>query len=133
LVTSERSAEAGTELEALEYAGKVEAEKSEDQYTGDLAIVYRRSTANQRVNLIQARHFLKSGIDRYNKAEWNEAIQIFSQARELSPNKSRIQPEPCAVCRQGRPCSSFSAITASRWRPPFGHLQSPDRFHLTQS
>lgn len=83
LANSGRPAEAGSELDALEYAGECETEKSGDRYTATLSIVYRTATANQRANLHQARQLLKSGIDRYNRAEWNEAIQFFSEARDL--------------------------------------------------
>jgi CHAT domain-containing protein len=110
LVTSERSAEADSELDALEYAGKVEAEKSEDQYTADLAIVYRRAAASQRANLSQARQLLKSGIESYNKAEWKEAIQFFSQARDLFLRAN----------------DNAEALFAEAWIG-YSHLRVPDR------
>jgi CHAT domain-containing protein/Flp pilus assembly protein TadD len=86
------SAEAQSELDALEYAGKVEAAKSKDRYTADLTIVYQRTNANQRTILIHARQLLKSGIERYNKAEWKDAIQLFSEARDLF-SRSNDDPE----------------------------------------
>lgn len=83
LATGNRAAEASNELHALEYAGRIEAEKAEDQYTANLSRVYGTATSVQIQNLIQARQLLKSGTDLYNKAEWNEAIRSFSQARDL--------------------------------------------------
>ena len=82
LATSARLAEAGGELDALEYAAEVETEKSGDRYTAALAITCRTATPNSRATLVQARQLLKSGIELYDKAEWNEAIRFFSKARD---------------------------------------------------
>ena len=75
--------DATSALDLLEYAGYVERLKSEDQYTANLATVYRTASPNQRAKLTQARQRIKSGVNNYNKAEWNQAVQFFSEAKTL--------------------------------------------------
>jgi tetratricopeptide (TPR) repeat protein len=92
----ERAAEAGIELDALEFAGIVESKQAQDKYTADLAIVYRSAPAKQRNKSEPGRGLLKSGIARYNKAEWNEAVEIFSQARDCFRSQTIVR-KPCSL------------------------------------
>jgi CHAT domain-containing protein/lipoprotein NlpI len=83
LAASNRGAEANDELSRLSYAGKVEVEKVADRFVFDLSRFYGTTTSAQRASLVEARQLQKSAIDRYNKAEYREGIELFSRAHEL--------------------------------------------------
>jgi CHAT domain-containing protein len=83
LAASGRETEANDNQQMLSYAGKLEDQMVQDRFTLDLAKVYKSSTPAQRATLVQARALMKSGIVLYDRSEYEQAIDLFSQAREL--------------------------------------------------
>lgn len=81
--TDGRWAEASEKQEMLSYAGKVEEQSVQDRFTADLAEVYKSSTPVQRKKLRQARAMMKQGVQFYDRSEYDQAIELFSKAREL--------------------------------------------------
>jgi len=78
-----RWAEANDKQQMLSYAGKVEEQSVADRFTADLAEVYKSSTPAQRKILAQARGLTKLAVQYYDRSEYHQAIELFSQAREL--------------------------------------------------
>jgi CHAT domain-containing protein len=74
--------EADAVLLKISYAGEVEAAKVGDEFSRDLARTLRAASAFQRERIAQARELVKQAIGRYNKSEFNEAIEIFATANQ---------------------------------------------------
>lgn len=83
LAASGQVNEAQDKFQKLSYIGKVESERVGDRFTLDLVRLYESSTRADRAILLRARGLMKSAIDLYNKAEYAQAIETFSKAREL--------------------------------------------------
>jgi len=83
LATSGRVDEAKAKLKTISYAGALEEKRIQDRFTLDLARGYAIATPAERVIRTQARGMVKSAIGLYNKAEWQQAIDLFSKSREL--------------------------------------------------
>jgi CHAT domain-containing protein/lipoprotein NlpI len=82
LANSGRADDANAKLRAIQYAGTLEETKVHDKFTSDLAAGYAIATPAQRGTRAQARGLMKSAIGLYNKAEWQQAIDLFSKSRE---------------------------------------------------
>ena len=83
LAATGRQNESREKLQILSYAGELEFKSVQDRFSRDLAAVYHSATTSQRDLLQRARQLRKSGIDFYNRAEWQQAIKLFSESREL--------------------------------------------------
>jgi CHAT domain-containing protein/Tfp pilus assembly protein PilF len=88
LHSSGRRPEANDKQEMLRYAGALELQRAGDRFTLDLARLYGATTPSQRATLTPARALMKVGIESYNKAEYAQAIDTFSRARELFAQSS---------------------------------------------
>ncbi|MFY9554265.1 MAG: CHAT domain-containing protein, partial [Blastocatellia bacterium] len=75
-------AQATRKLEALEYAGRLESEKSGDLYIGGLARFYKSSTQNLR-GLARARELLNLGRKCLENGRPHDAVEPFSKSRDL--------------------------------------------------
>lgn len=83
LAAGGREAEANDKRQMLSYAGEIEERMVQDRFTLDLAKFYKSSTPSQREALAQARALMKSALTLYDRTEYKQAIEIFSNAREL--------------------------------------------------
>ena len=83
LVAAGREAEANDKQQALSYAGEIENRMVQDQFSLDLAKLYKSSTSTQRQTLAQARALMKSAVRLYDRTEYKQAIDLFSKARDL--------------------------------------------------
>lgn len=83
LATSGRLDEANAKLKLISYAGALEEKRVQDRFTSGLARGYADATPAERVIRAQARGMMKSAMGLYNKAEWQQAIDLFSKSREL--------------------------------------------------
>lgn len=78
-----RWSEANAKQQMLSYVGKVEEQAVQDRFTADLAEVYKSSTPSQRNILRNARGLMKLAVRFYDRSEYDQAIELFSEAREL--------------------------------------------------
>jgi len=74
--------EAGQWLALLSRAGELEASKTGDLYTRDLARFYRRSAPRQRAWLTEARELFKMGREK-NRTSYSKAGDFYQRARQL--------------------------------------------------
>ena len=78
-----RADEAANTLRVLAYAGELEANKTGDRYTSDLAKFYLSITPDQQKTIAQA-HLLKRQAKEYaNQSRYEKAIEAYGQARRL--------------------------------------------------
>jgi CHAT domain-containing protein len=77
-----RQTDAKIKQQMLLYAGSVEFKRVQDRFTQNLARGYESATTAQRATRAQARGLMKSAITVYNKAEYQQAIALFSDARQ---------------------------------------------------
>ena len=78
-----REAEAGGALDALLYAGKIEAENAGDRFTLDLWRVYAHAVPDRRLALAQARRVLKAGYESHEQSRLEEALAYYGKAKEI--------------------------------------------------
>ncbi len=71
---------ANEKLKLLFYAAHIELAKAGDRYTSDVVNFYDRSSKHEREGLAGARAQIKAGGERFNKGEFDEAIDLFSKA-----------------------------------------------------
>jgi len=77
-----RRAEAQDKLDVITTAGRIEAQKSGDLYTRDMAAFYR-TISPQQVNLLSAaRRIIKEAREK-NKKSKQEALELYRQARQI--------------------------------------------------
>src|SRR5262245_24572464 len=82
LSTQGRDNEAGQWLALLSHAGELEASRTGDLYTRDLARFYGRSAPRQRARLTEARELFKTGVEK-NRTSWSEAAEFYLRAAKL--------------------------------------------------
>ena len=75
-----RNDQAGAVLRKVAYAGEVEIGRTGDAFTRDLVRALQAANPLQRERISEGRELLKEAIDRYNKSEFEEAIEILSAA-----------------------------------------------------
>lgn len=81
--TSGRKEEAATMLDALDYAGELEARKSRDLYTAGVARFYRSLPARHLGALRDAYRLTAEGYERCRNSGFSDAAQVFEQARRI--------------------------------------------------
>ncbi|MDT7542443.1 MAG: hypothetical protein QOE33_2347 [Acidobacteriota bacterium] len=74
---------AGRELHALEYAGRLESQKSGDGYTSDIARFYSQLNPTRCRSLAQAREEMKRGYEQYLKSNLDEASGYYAHAKSM--------------------------------------------------
>ena len=82
LTLTGRTNEAESQLRMISYAGKLEQDKVADLYTSDLARFYNSVSPTEHASLQAARTLLKTARGRYDVGEFDEALEIYSQARD---------------------------------------------------
>lgn len=83
LASSGRNDEAKNKLQLLSYEGDLENQKAADKFTSDLIAFYKNATPKQRALSMQARNVARSASARYYKVEFEEALALYSRARDL--------------------------------------------------
>ena len=81
--TSGRTEEAATMLAALDYAGELEARKSGDLYTAELARFYRSLPSRHLSPLRDAYRLATEGYERCNSSGFSDAVEVFERARKI--------------------------------------------------
>lgn len=77
-----RSVEAGERFNILSYAGDLEYRQARDRFMPDLVRSYKMATPAQRKNILQARMWMKSGFENFNKSNFEEAMRLYNIAKE---------------------------------------------------
>jgi CHAT domain-containing protein len=75
-----RASEAADDLRMLTFAGEVEERKAGDHFTSDLARFYRGATPRQLKAVAHARSLMRTAHERFNQSEFNDAINLFTDA-----------------------------------------------------
>jgi CHAT domain-containing protein/cytochrome c-type biogenesis protein CcmH/NrfG len=70
-------------LQMLSYIGALEAQKTGDRFTQDLALYYRLTSPQQRRVIARARKFLSSGHEFFFTGRIKEAFPYYSQAKQI--------------------------------------------------
>ena len=78
---SGRLNEAEQKLQRISYAGKIEREKAGDHFTSDVAKFYSAATGQELGFLVSARAQMKLATEHFNKGEFDQAIDLYSQAK----------------------------------------------------
>ena len=81
--TSGRTKEAATVLDALDYAGELEARKSGDLYTAGVARFYRSLPARHLGALRDAYRLAAQGYEGCRSSGFSDAVKVFEQARKI--------------------------------------------------
>lgn len=81
--TSGRKEEAAAMLDALDYAGELEARKSGDLYTAGVARFYRSLAPRHLGALRDAYRLAAEGYERCRKSGFSGAVRVFEQARSI--------------------------------------------------
>jgi tetratricopeptide (TPR) repeat protein len=82
LFTQGRRAEAQIKLDMIITAGRIEAHRSGDLYTRDLAAFYRTANSEQAILLFSARKIIEDAREQ-NKKSKEEALDLYRQARQM--------------------------------------------------
>jgi tetratricopeptide (TPR) repeat protein len=69
-------------LAELNYAGRLELERSGDPYVARLADYYAQLRPTQRKELVQAQRLFSAGLGAYAKSRYEDAYDYFRQARQ---------------------------------------------------
>jgi CHAT domain-containing protein len=77
-----RRAEAQIKLGMITTAGRIEAQKSGDLFTRDLAAFYQTTNSEQAILLLSARRIIEEAREQNNKSK-KEAIGLYQQARQM--------------------------------------------------
>lgn len=72
--------EADARLRMISLAGKLELESTGDRFTFDLAAYYLKATPHQLELIRHGRQLLKSALELYGKAEFEDAAQLYRRA-----------------------------------------------------
>jgi CHAT domain-containing protein len=83
LATGAQTVAASEQLQKIVYAGDIEQQKSGDRFISDIARLYGHTSPKQREALSRARSEMKAANERFNRGEFEQAIDIYSQARDL--------------------------------------------------
>lgn len=78
-----RQPEARKLLMALQYAGSLEAKQTADVFVASIADFYTRTPPKNLSALGQANEFMRSGLDFYRSAKFNEALDLFDRAKGI--------------------------------------------------
>ncbi|MBK9315600.1 MAG: CHAT domain-containing protein [Acidobacteria bacterium] len=78
-----RNSEAKIQLSALNYAAMLEMQKGENRYTQHLYKFYSSAAPDQIQPLVEARSLLKKGDEQFNRANHNEAINYYNDAKQI--------------------------------------------------
>lgn len=81
--TSGRKKEAATVLDALDYAGELEARKSGDLYTAGVARFYRSLPSRHLAALLDAYNLAAEGYKGCRTSGFSDAVRVFEQARKI--------------------------------------------------
>jgi CHAT domain-containing protein len=86
--TSGRKKEAAAVLDALDYAGELEARKSGDLYTVGVARFYRSLPARHLGALRDAYRLAAEGYEGCRRSGFSDAVRVFEQARKIFASTS---------------------------------------------
>ncbi len=75
--------QANETLQALLYVGKLEALKTGDRYTLDLALYYQSSSPQQHLRLAQAHALMNRGHKIFTESKFIEASSLYTAARQI--------------------------------------------------
>jgi CHAT domain-containing protein/tetratricopeptide (TPR) repeat protein len=90
LATKGRNAEADERFDLLSYAGNLEYHQADDRFIYDLTRFYRTATPAQRKNILQARSLMKSGHESFYNNNFDEALKLYSRAKEIFEREGDI-------------------------------------------
>lgn len=90
LSLSGRTLDANEKLQRISYAGRLEQERAGDRFTSDIARFYGATSANERGFLVRARAQMKVANEHFNKGEFDQAIDLYSHAKNSFASKGDI-------------------------------------------
>jgi CHAT domain-containing protein len=108
-LAEQSGSDAGTRFQMISLAGKLELERTGDRFTTDLAAYYLKATPRQRELSSQGRRLLKSGLESYRNAEFEDSAQLYRRAES-------------AFMQAGNTCEALMAqalVGASYLRVPY--------------
>jgi CHAT domain-containing protein len=101
LALEDKADDAGSRLQMLSYAGKLEYETVGDRFTKNLARFYTMTDQSQREILLRARHLMRLAYESYKQTEYDKSIKLYSSAKEQFEQAGDICEAAMAECWTG--------------------------------